>query len=79
MSDEHKYKHQWKNGEWFRREKDDRYMSREDLCEVCGCERSMVKYKQHGSVYERVVLYVRSKQFFNFMSPPDCWGAKNPQ
>jgi hypothetical protein len=82
MSDEQTYEHQWTEGEWHRFEKGDHHLTRIDVCELCGCERIMLKVKQSRYSQKKIVLlshYYRSKIFFGENEMPDCWGAKNPQ
>ncbi len=71
--------HQWRKGE-FVRKLGDRYLSRDDECELCGCIRHYIKVFRKGKK-PRIILvgYTRSKGFFSEDNMPQCWGAKNPQ
>lgn len=71
--------HQWKLGEWHKPEKFVRYFLRVDNCELCGCERRLVRAKRKFRTLEFVVCYERSRIIYGEKEMPDCWGAKNPQ
>ena len=79
MIDEQTYEHQWVIGEWHRKDKWDRYKSRDDVCSLCGCERQMIKFKRKFKTIVAVATYSRSKQIFGEDNMPSCCGAKNPQ
>lgn len=70
--------HKWGNGEWQRLDKGDRYFTRIDICDLCGCERRSIKFTRRGITRQMVVTYERSKQIFGHENMPECWGAKNP-
>ncbi len=73
-------KHKWVIGEWEKRSGDS-YLSRTDVCSLCGCEREMVKSFRRGQPKPTsfVATYCRSKQIFGHEHMPECWGEKNPQ
>jgi hypothetical protein len=76
---EQEIEHKWKTGE-FKRELGDRYLTRSDECELCGCKRTSVKsFRKGGKAVVFVSSYERSKIVFSDDNPPQCWGAKNPQ
>jgi hypothetical protein len=71
--------HKWKLGQ-FKREVGDRYLTRNDECELCGCIRTLVKsFRKGGKIVQFVSSYERSKIIFSDDNPPQCWGDKNPQ
>lgn len=71
-------KHKWELGQWERADKYDRYLTRKDVCVLCGCTRTSISFRRNGKTAFAVVGYNRSKIIFGSDDIPQCWGAKNP-
>lgn len=78
IDEEKQIKHKWEKGEWFR-DGADRYFTRNDKCKLCGCGRTMIKFKRGIQWMTCVSTYERSKQIFGHEHMPSCWGAMSPQ
>lgn len=69
-------RHKWVEGKWI---KDDAlHLKRTDICSLCGCERSMIRFFHFKQLFTDVVSYARSKQSYGPGYIPPCWGATNP-
>jgi DnaJ-class molecular chaperone len=69
--------HKWKNGE-FKRELGNRYLTKNDECELCGCIRQSIQTWRNKKQIEFVVTYSRGMAIYPSDHIPECWGAKNP-